>query len=135
MKISFRDQRGAVFIEALISIIFILYMALMVGQMFMVFHATMAAKSAAMRSARAVALDPNLNMQAASGPYQAHQARYIAALSWPPAPDCTQSGREIVCQVSVRVPTFLPAGALFFGGGMKDDIEVTETGRFPVIKG
>jgi len=130
-----RDQRGVVFIEALISIVFILYIALAVGQMFMVFHATMAARSAAMRSARAVALDPGLQVQAASGPYRAHQAGYIASLSWPAAPDCRTAGQEVVCSVSLGVPTFLPGGAMFFGAGLSGEIVVTESGRYPVIRG
>lgn len=129
-----RDERGAVFIEAFISIIFILYMGLLVAQMFMVFHASMAAKSAAMRAARAVALDPHLDPDAGLGPYTAQRARYIASLVWAPTPGCSPAGNEVVCNATVKVPTFLPGGALFFGEGIRGPIEVTETGRFPIIK-
>lgn len=129
-----KDQTGSVMVEATLGIVFILYVALAVAQLSLVFHATLAAQSAAVRTARAVSLAPGHDPQAGNQVYQAQQGATLGSLRWDVGPVCQISNNQVACAVTVRVPTFLPAGGLFFGNGLKGPIEVTQQGYFPIFR-
>jgi hypothetical protein len=124
-------ESGSVLVEATVGMVMILYIALAVVQLVLVFHATLAAQSAATRSARAVALNPAHDPASANQVYWAQQGVSLRSLKWDAAPVCGQVGGAVKCTALVRVPTVLPAAALFFGGGLTGPILVAQQGYFP----
>lgn len=126
-------ERGAAMVEATIGIIMLLGVMLMVLQLILVFHATLAAHSAATRAARAYALEGPGGMASATAMYNAQKATGLGSLVWEP-PVCNYTSTLVTCTARVRVPSIMPgAGTMFGGGGLSGPVVVAETGQYPVI--
>lgn len=123
------SQRGAAMVEAMLGTVILLFFSLLVVQVVLVFHATLAAHAAATRSARAQALGSSPSMR--DQVYNAQKGNAIKAISWQGL-QCNESSTLVRCQVTVRVPSILPGGGFLFGGGFTG-VNITESGQYPKI--
>lgn len=116
-------------VEATIGIVMILFVALMFMQVLLVFHASLAAHAAAQRAARDGALtgDPAAGTATAA----VLQGNTLKIIKWQ-APSCAQQGSVMQCTVTAGVPSMVPGGGLFMGGGWSG-VEIKETGQYPMF--
>jgi len=101
-------------IEATIGTVVLLLAALLAIQLILVFHGALAAHSAAVRAARAMALTHEYSE--AKRVFKLQQSTALGALDWELI-RCTPSTDGATCEVQVTVPSILPGSGLFLGQG------------------
>lgn len=125
------DQRGVALIEATLGTVILLLAALIVIQMVLVFHAVLAAHSAAVRTARTLAI---AGSGAVAETYRRQVSTTLAALTWG-EPDCRRTDTLATCTVEVRVPAIVPGAGLFADGSVSGRLVYQETGWYPIGDG
>lgn len=116
-------------VEATMGVVLLMLAAVAAIQLVLVFHAALAAHSAAARSARAFAL--TWDYSAARRVYQLQQSTALRAISWGEL-ECDRRPDGALCVVRVDVPSLLPGGGLFMGdGGNMMLVSLTENGFYP----
>lgn len=116
-------------VEAMLGTLLLLFAALLVIQVIIIFHASLAAHSAATRSARAQALGASTSQR--DSVYQAQRANAIKIINWQGI-TCTPSGDLVTCTVKAQVPSILPGGGFLFGGNFAG-VPIEERGQYPMI--
>lgn len=116
-------------VEATLGVVLLMLAAVAAIQLVLVFHAALAAHSAAARSARAFAL--TWDYAAASRVYELQKSTALQAIIWEEL-RCDRRGDGGECTVRVQVPSLLPGGGLFIGEGRNPMLVLLrETGYYP----
>lgn len=122
-------QDGVAMVEATIGTILLLFAALAAVQLVLVFHGTLAAHGAAIRSARTLAVTGS--RQLAQSTYEDQRSAALGMIRWEQF-DCSQTSTMAQCEVVIKVPVIVPGGGLFGGGGLTGPLLVRETGAYPI---
>lgn len=122
-------EDGVAMIEATLGTVILIFAALAAVQIVLVFHGALAAKSAATRAARTYAITGDLRQAEATAQLQYSTA--LAALKWAPVV-CQHPDSFARCTVAVTIPTVIPGGGLFAGGGVFTAPQISEDGAYPV---
>lgn len=124
-----RSESGVAMIEATIGITLLLFVLLLAMQLVLVFHGALAGHTAAMRSARTLAVTGDF--QAAQATFARQTDTALRSLHWP-GMSCDTAGGRAACTVAVEVPAILPGAGLFTGGGLAGPVTIAETGYYPI---
>jgi hypothetical protein len=122
------EERGVAMIEATIGTVLLLLAALIVIQLVLVFHGSLALHGAVARSARTMALTGD--QSAAAATFAAQQGTALKSIKWR-FRGCRVVQNVAHCDASVDIPVVFPGAGLFGGGGLTGPIPQDETGSYP----
>jgi len=110
------DEQGLALVEGTVGVVLLLFGMLVAMQILLVAHASLTARSTALRVARVYAL--TCSRSAADAEFETQKNHSLPVVQWHGKPMYSASGGMASATVQVSVPAVLPGAGLFGSGGL-----------------
>lgn len=122
------DERGVAMIEATIGTVLLVLAALIVIQLVLVFHGSLALHGAVARAARTMAITGSDRL--AEETFIEQKSTALGAIQWH-FERCFMDGDMARCKASVDIPIVFPGAGMFGGGGLTGPYNRPMEGSYP----
>jgi hypothetical protein len=122
------DERGVAMIEATIGTVLLVLAALIVIQLVLVFHGSLALHGAVARAARTMAITGSEPL--AEETFIEQKSTALGAIKWR-FKRCGWKDDKAQCEAGVDIPVVFPGAGMFGGGGLTGPIHRDMTGSYP----